>query len=99
MKFKGKFKEFLDLCIEVYANVQDIDGELQLEYFARTDWRNRNHDKITKPRLYVSWSPGGMSGGNCWDDAEPTAYTNHEKPKELQILDKVLEKICPDINF
>lgn len=95
------FNQFVELCTEVYGNAENIDGELQLEYFKRGDWRScdRNREKINTPRLYVSWSPGGVSGGNCWDSTEPTAYSNHEKPKELQILDSILEKICPNISF
>ena len=40
-----------------------------------------------------------MSGGNCWDNSVPQAYTSNDKPEDLGILDAILEKVCPDINF
>lgn len=47
--------------------------------------------------LYVSWSNGGISGASCWRGKpyrEPP-----EKPKDIDILDAVLESIAPTISF
>lgn len=49
--------------------------------------------------LYAEWSTGGMSGGNCWDDAEPTHYSSDDKPKDLTDLDKILTAVRPNTSF
>jgi len=48
--------------------------------------------------LYQRYLIGECSGGNCWDDTEPTYQSVDEVP-EFTILDDVLEIICPNINF
>lgn len=55
--------------------------------------------KIEKPRLIVQWSPGGVSGGSCWDSSDPQPYTNNDPIPELELLDKVLEEIYPQLSF
>jgi hypothetical protein len=56
-------------------------------------------DKTTAPWIYTEWSPGGMSGGNCWDNTEPTSYASDETPKELDTLDAILEAIIPNVTL
>lgn len=98
--FRGTFEEFTERCQEIYLKSEGIDGDLQLTYWGpRTNWRHDSGEKITKPRLFVEWSTGGVSGGSCWDNSNPQPYTNNDKPKELQILDAILENICPSISF
>jgi hypothetical protein len=40
-----------------------------------------------------------MSGGNCWDDTEPTYHSYDNKPEELTDLDKLLGEIRPQTSF
>ena len=40
-----------------------------------------------------------MSGGNCWNDDEPTGYSSDNPPEELTSLDTILEKYKPDISY
>ena len=49
--------------------------------------------------LMVSWSTGGASGGNCWNDNEPVAYTSDEEPRQLEGLDAILEKLAPTMTW
>lgn len=96
-----KFKEFLTKCEEIFEGFSG-DGELQKSFFDRTahwlPYHMRENNKIDKPRLYIQWSTGGMSGGNCWN-APPEYYSSDEGDKDLQILDKILQSISPDLNF
>jgi hypothetical protein len=91
-----KYNEFLELCESVYKNFSG-DGEVQISYYA-DNWRSRA-TKIETPRLFVEWETGGYSGGNCWDSSDPQPYTSNGPPKELEILDTILEKVCPTITF
>ena len=49
--------------------------------------------------LTNSWSTGGMTGGNCWNDDSPRSYTSDEKEPEWITLDEILEYFCPDISY
>lgn len=44
----------------------------------------------------IQWSPGGVSGGSCWETSNPQYYEGDEKP-EFKDLDIVLECVCPNI--
>ncbi len=47
--------------------------------------------------VYIRWSMGGASGGNCWgDDAE--YFEGDEKP-DFVVLEKALMKIVPTLSF
>lgn len=48
--------------------------------------------------LSVSWRTGGMCGGSCWGDSADRAVTADD-PEELVELDKILEKVAPNISF
>jgi len=53
---------------------------------------------IKEPVVYMRWSPGGVSGGSCWDSSNPQDYTNDDKP-EFLILDFILKKLKPNITY
>lgn len=90
-----EFKEFLDKCKEISDKSSSYDdGVLEMSY--RNHWRTAT---IEKPRLYVEWHTGGYSGGNCWNNDEPTYCSSDIENKELNILDKILEMICPKMGF
>src|ERR1017187_5281358 len=96
-----KYKEFLEICKEINSDFPG-QGSFELTYDGGyedgNNWRERK--KVTdNPRLYVQWSTGGKEGGNCWNNDEPQHYTSDNSPEDLQILDSVLEKICPTITF
>lgn len=50
------------------------------------------------PYLVATWSTGGMSGGNCWNEGGHYA-TGGETPAELTALDDLLEEIKQDIGL
>jgi len=64
---------------------------------------NSGHSKgyyAPTTKLKVEWMTGGAWGGNCWDDSEPGNYIPEPQPEpELEQLDLVLEKVCPNITF
>lgn len=98
--FKGTFEQFVELCKEIYLNSEGMEGDFEESYVHHSGgWRRTRPEKINKPRLFVEWSTGGVSGGSCWESSDPQPYTSHDKPKELQILDVILERICPTISF
>lgn len=97
--FKGSFEDFVTRCKRVNAQ-GGMDGDLQESYYPNTGYYNRRQSQITdKPRLYVEWSTGGISGGSCWDTSNPEPYTSNDPPKDLGILDAILENMCPTISF
>lgn len=49
--------------------------------------------------VYSRYSPGGISGGSCWDDSNPTPYTTYSPNLRFQILDDLLNEIAPGISY
>ena len=90
------YHEFLEKCKEVYSSFEG-SGNLE-EWYYDKNWSSRNK-KIEKPRLYVEWSTGGVSGGSCWDSSDPQPYTNNDPAPELELLDKILETFYPKLSF
>lgn len=54
---------------------------------------------IKEPVIYMRWSPGGVSGGSCWDSSDPQPYYNREKEGDFKVLDLVLEILKPNISY
>ena len=54
---------------------------------------------VGKKLLCRSWSTGGASGGNCWNDNPPQAYSSDEPIPEFEELDAYLTEHCPKITF
>jgi hypothetical protein len=90
-----KYENFLNKCKELGSSFEG-DGNFEESY--RASWRY-DSKKVNEPRLYVEWSTGGISGGSCWESSDPQPYTSNSQPKELAILDAILEEICPNISF
>ena len=55
-------------------------------------------DGIKELIVYMRWSEGGSSGGNCWNDDESEEYDGEDKPK-FKALDMVLEILKPEITY
>lgn len=49
--------------------------------------------------LEIRWVTGGVSGGSCWDDSNPTSYHSDEEEPDFEELDKVLEIFASGISF
>lgn len=49
-------------------------------------------------KLQISWTTGGLTGGNCWGDSADTPVQPESEP-DFYDLDKVLEALCPNISF
>jgi hypothetical protein len=62
-------------------------------------WRHDESKAEKTPALCVEWYTGGMSGGNCWNDREPTYEASDNPPEELTDLDVVLTMFWPDMTF
>ena len=53
--------------------------------------------EICGNNIKVSWTTGGMTGGNCWNDPEPYPYYSEERePKDIA-LEKIIKEFLPDI--
>lgn len=49
--------------------------------------------------IYCRYEIGGYSGGNCWDNSEPT-YSSKTAPKDkMKVLDLVLKELNPNITL
>ena len=48
-------------------------------------------------KISVEWRVGGMRGGSCWGD-HPYPIDADDEP-EFNVLDQILELICPNISF
>ena len=93
------YEEFLIECQSICSSFEG-QGELEMYHYDRNHgWRHSDVNKIEKPRLYVQWSTGGVSGGSCWDSSDPQPYTNNEPAPELGVLDKVLEHFHSQLSF
>lgn len=68
------------------------------EQVSTYSWDKKKYSKY-KDVLQAEWYTGGMSGGNCWNDNEPQYQSSGERPEELVLLDEILEKFNPNINF
>lgn len=44
------------------------------------------------------WTTGGLTGGSCWGDEANRPVSSEPEP-ELNALDRILEKICPNITL
>lgn len=64
--------------------------------FTEPNWIPNN---VKEPVIYMRWSPGGISGGSCWDDSDPQPYYNEDIKPRFEALDKVLMKLCPNISY
>jgi len=48
--------------------------------------------------IYMRYSDGGMTGGNCWNDDAPHHYSNDDRP-DFDILNDVLERVAPALTY
>lgn len=48
--------------------------------------------------IYQRYNIGGASGGNCWNDDEPTQYEGEDRPN-WDTLDLALKEICPEVTY
>lgn len=55
--------------------------------------------KYNEPVIYMRWSPGGVSGGSCWDSSDPRRYDNDDKEPNFMALDEVLKIVAPNITY
>ena len=90
------YKEFENKVSQI-APVEDL-----VEF--SDGWRRYNrYEQIIKGKvkkgLYVEWSTGGVSGGNCWNEGGHRSYSSNEEPEELTALDEILNHFCPQITF
>lgn len=95
-EIKPKFQEFLDRVEALgitYYTVKDPP---------RCSWDKRESDPCD-PYLFLEWETGGIRGGSCWDTGEGhdphRPYTTDNPEPEFTDLDKILEDVCPNINF
>lgn len=68
----------------------EIDTEFRVSY-----------ENTLKNTIGVKWKTGGKSGGNCWNAGEDNRHYSIEGEREpnLESVDLIIEKICPEINF
>lgn len=56
------------------------------------------HD-IKEPVIYSWYETGGVRGGSCWDSSNPQRYIEDIPKNHMQVLDMVLEEVCPNISY
>lgn len=57
-------------------------------------------EKYQYSNLSVEWTTGGMTGGSCWgDEARPIPSYDIEKPPEFNVLEEMLQELCPNITL
>lgn len=91
------YEEFLTKCKDITSGFTG-SGELEMSYHSR-EWLRRQKGEIKEPRLIVTWSTGGVSGGSCWDSSNPKPYTSNDLPEELEILDTILTHFYSQMSF
>ena len=97
--------EFIKMCQDLLGNGSlysspKMYGNLWTDG-SKTKKQKEQEDKDPDaPYLYVYWTTGGVGGGSCWDTGEPNLYpVSGDPPAELVDLDKILEKVKPEIGF
>ncbi|MBW3021101.1 hypothetical protein KY334_07435 [Candidatus Woesearchaeota archaeon] len=57
--------------------------------------------KTNKEKIYIKWIIGGEEGGSCWDeeDSEPHYPVDIEDEPNFDVLDNILNNVCPSMNF
>ena len=81
------YEEFHEFVTSLYADEYTYKGVLEF-YWSNGDAENYRISHVT----------GGASGGNCWDDTVPRAYTNSDPIPTIEFLDLFI-KICPNMTF
>lgn len=56
-------------------------------------------DSVKELVVYGSYESGGVSGGNCWNDAKPEPYFNEPPRDRMMVLDLIMEELCPNITL
>jgi hypothetical protein len=57
-------------------------------------------DGLERDQISVDWTTGGQYGGSCWDDGKSSHYACDAEPEpDFDVLDKVLERLWPEISF
>lgn len=101
------YEEFLDLFPHYYYedNGTFHKGKSgtypELSDFNSNKWFRKTENKTPKKNnpIYTKANYiGGMSGGNCWDDTEPSWQGSYDKKEGLD-LSFILEKVCPQITY
>lgn len=49
--------------------------------------------------IYQRHETGGVSGGSCWDDSNPQAYSNVDPRPHWQALEVTLATVCPNLSY
>ena len=94
-----EYHEFLEKCKEIYHDESlKFDGQLEETYRDKSVFRYWEKPEIEEARLYVEWETGGSRGGSCWGGVSE-GYSSDDPPKELTLLDTILEKLCPNLSF
>jgi hypothetical protein len=82
------------LTEEDIREINNIDGWCQ-GIFKEPNWIPTS---IKDYVVYQRYETGGMGGGSCWDDSDPSPYSTDERPN-FDVLDAVLKKIAPDVSY
>jgi len=103
MKTKPTYEEFCSAIVNIiereyvghYVKTNEHGNHMPdwLDYDIR---KNLRRDDVV---VYYDWSTGGLSGGNCWDDTEPTYYASNETEPEDNPFAKALELYAEDISY
>lgn len=56
-------------------------------------------EKYQYSNLSVEWTTGGMTGGSRWRKVRPIPSYDIEKPPEFNVLEEMLQELCPNITL
>jgi len=97
------YKEFEEKVLDIISksDYKDQWEEVGYSYYGWEPIKSWSGKKYTKTKhvLREEWYVGGYTGGNCWDDTEPYYERSSDTPKELVLLDEILNQLKPDITF
>jgi hypothetical protein len=78
---------------------EEFYGEVMILFTDALGWKGnaiRWHSG-TPDHYEVKWCTGGTSGGSCWGDSAEH-FTSDDPEAELELLDALLEAVCPTIS-
>lgn len=94
--------DFKTFVAEIYPTaIHSLYVRSKTERWSAESYRHPKQGEVTEETLLRGErvNVGGVSGGSCYDGSDARPYVNHDaKPATFEILDEILEKICPEIS-
>lgn len=79
----------------------EFQGHVTMVFSSAMEWRGESHlswPHGTPDYYEVTWTTGGMCGGNCWGDDADSPVEAEPEP-DLDKLDELLESVAPQMTI